>query len=153
MPPVLLSTEVKCWVSIFDLIEADWDALPEQEPYRSQPEPPPQWHIQASCQKLSEEGKETFFGSKDTDVRPSLNMGQIKSAKKICKTCPVIAECLTFALKNKENYGIWGGTTGRTRKKIWKGLNLGNFLFAKVIEDYVHWNIKPYENYGTKREY
>jgi Transcription factor WhiB len=90
---------------------------------------------------------EIFFGSKDTTVRPALNMSQIKKAKLICQTCPVIAECLAFALSNRENYGVWGGTTGRTRQKIWAGIEAGAFTFAKVIDDYSNWNIRHYEKY------
>ena len=38
-------------------------------------------------------------------------------AKKICATCPVIDECLQFALKNNET-GIWGGTSRRERVRL-----------------------------------
>jgi Transcription factor WhiB len=76
-----------------------------------------------------------------------MNMSQIKEAKQICKTCPVIAECLASALINRENYGIWGGTTGRTRQKIRAGIESGVFSFAQVIEDYKNWEIRRYETY------
>ena len=38
-------------------------------------------------------------------------------AKRICATCPVINECLQFALDHGET-GIWGGTTGRERERM-----------------------------------
>lgn len=38
-------------------------------------------------------------------------------AKRICGTCPVIDECLQFALDNKLE-GIWGGTSTSERKRI-----------------------------------
>ena len=44
-------------------------------------------------------------------------------AVSLCKTCPVIDECLSYALKFQINsnyglFGIWGGTTEQERKKI-----------------------------------
>lgn len=38
-------------------------------------------------------------------------------AKKICATCPVIDECLQFAIDNNE-VGIWGGTSRRERVRL-----------------------------------
>ena len=38
-------------------------------------------------------------------------------AKRICATCPVIDQCLQFALDNNET-GIWGGTSSRERRGI-----------------------------------
>jgi WhiB family redox-sensing transcriptional regulator len=39
-------------------------------------------------------------------------------AKKLCKTCPVINECLTYALKAPEMYGVWGGLSAQERLRI-----------------------------------
>jgi WhiB family transcriptional regulator, redox-sensing transcriptional regulator len=38
-------------------------------------------------------------------------------AKRICATCPVIDECLRFALDNDE-IGVWGGTSQRERQMM-----------------------------------
>lgn len=35
----------------------------------------------------------------------------------ICFTCPHRAECLEFALENREVHGIWGGTTPAMRRR------------------------------------
>lgn len=43
---------------------------------------------------------------------------RIKSAKVMCKACPVSAECLFFAISNDERFGIWGGFSPRERKAI-----------------------------------
>jgi WhiB family redox-sensing transcriptional regulator len=40
-----------------------------------------------------------------------------RRAKNICATCPVIDDCLQFALKNGET-GIWGGTSSRERRRL-----------------------------------
>lgn len=42
----------------------------------------------------------------------------VVKAKAICATCPVKADCLETALKNNEEYGIFGGTTPNERKTL-----------------------------------
>jgi WhiB family redox-sensing transcriptional regulator len=43
---------------------------------------------------------------------------EIKLAKSVCNECPVAHECLEFAVRNGEKFGIWGGRTPRERMKI-----------------------------------
>jgi len=38
-------------------------------------------------------------------------------AKSICKVCPVLEDCLDYALSIKEPYGIWGGMTESERRQ------------------------------------
>ena len=38
-------------------------------------------------------------------------------AKNICNECPVMVECLNYALHH-ESYGIWGGLTERERQTM-----------------------------------
>lgn len=40
------------------------------------------------------------------------------AAKAICATCPVVAECLEYALATHQQYGIWGATSDRERRKL-----------------------------------
>lgn len=39
-------------------------------------------------------------------------------AKAVCAACAVREACLEFALETREAEGIWGGTTGRERRRI-----------------------------------
>jgi WhiB family redox-sensing transcriptional regulator len=39
-------------------------------------------------------------------------------AKSICAECDYTVQCLITALMNKEEYGIWGGSTVRERRAI-----------------------------------
>ena len=39
-------------------------------------------------------------------------------AKAICARCPVIEECLQWALDTKERFGVLGGKSERERRKI-----------------------------------
>lgn len=36
----------------------------------------------------------------------------------ICRTCPVAAECLAYALETDSRHGIWGATTSTDRRQM-----------------------------------
>ena len=48
-------------------------------------------------------------------------VAKIKQAKRICRACPVRAECLAYGLNEKE--GVWGGLTAdeRLKRRLRKG--------------------------------
>lgn len=50
---------------------------------------------------------------------PSDGVG-VASARKICATCPVAERCLEYALTNRIDHGVWGGTSERERRRILK---------------------------------
>ena len=60
------------------------------------------WMAQAVCASAD---PEEWFPEKGSSSQ---------TAKKICSGCPVVKECLQFALDHNE-YGIWGGTSRRER--------------------------------------
>lgn len=39
-------------------------------------------------------------------------------AKGICAVCPVIEDCLEYALETNQRAGIWGGTSEKERKSL-----------------------------------
>lgn len=43
-------------------------------------------------------------------------------AKAVCAGCPVAAVCLDFALVNREQDGVWGGTSAVERKRLRRAL-------------------------------
>ena len=46
---------------------------------------------------------------------------QARRAKRICRDCPVVSECLEYALSNNLNEtddGIWGGMTPGERREL-----------------------------------
>lgn len=45
---------------------------------------------------------------------------RVRKAKRICAACPVSAECLDFAQRHLEKFGIWGGLTERERARLRK---------------------------------
>lgn len=50
---------------------------------------------------------------------PSDGVG-VDHARKICETCPVQGECLEYALTERIDHGVWGGTSERERRRILK---------------------------------
>jgi WhiB family redox-sensing transcriptional regulator len=48
---------------------------------------------------------------------PSDGIG-VQVARRICDECPVKAPCLEYALANRVDHGVWGGTSERERRRI-----------------------------------
>lgn len=46
----------------------------------------------------------------------------MRIAKQICHDCPIQMRCLTYALKHREQFGIWGGFTPSERRRMNAGL-------------------------------
>jgi WhiB family redox-sensing transcriptional regulator len=43
-----------------------------------------------------------------------------RTAKVVCRECPVALECLADALDNRTEFGVWGGMTERERRALLK---------------------------------
>ena len=54
----------------------------------------------------------------DPDVFYPPSDEEAEEAKKICAVCVVRELCLEFALSTREAEGVWGGTTGRERRRL-----------------------------------
>lgn len=54
---------------------------------------------------------------------PSDGVG-VEVAKRICATCPVVEDCLEYALRNHIDHGVWGATSERQRRRILKARNV-----------------------------
>jgi WhiB family redox-sensing transcriptional regulator len=50
---------------------------------------------------------------------PSDGVG-VDRARKICNDCPVLEQCLEYALVNRIEHGVWGGCSERERRRIIK---------------------------------
>lgn len=60
------------------------------------------------------EDPETFFPVSEAGQ----GLEQVARAKAICRCCPVVRECLTYALDTGESAGIWGGATPEERRLL-----------------------------------
>ncbi|MEY4230435.1 MAG: hypothetical protein RLZZ362_1284 [Actinomycetota bacterium] len=50
---------------------------------------------------------------------PSDGVG-VDRARKICVDCPVLGQCLEYALDQRIEHGVWGGCSERERRRILK---------------------------------
>ncbi len=48
---------------------------------------------------------------------PSDGVG-VERARRVCATCPVVSECLEYALTYRIEHGVWGGASERERRRI-----------------------------------
>lgn len=48
---------------------------------------------------------------------PSDGVG-VEIARRFCADCPVKEPCLEYALRNRIDHGVWGGTSERERRRI-----------------------------------
>jgi WhiB family redox-sensing transcriptional regulator len=78
------------------------------------------WQDDAACLGMFQEtGEDLFFPPFTVGRIPAGQAVRIKKAKKVCGSCPVIRQCLRYAVLN-ECTGVWGGTTDSERKHIRK---------------------------------
>lgn len=74
---------------------------------------PPSWRDAALCRDAA---PELFFPIGTTG--PAIS--EIEEAKRVCAVCPVQPQCLEFALRTRQEFGIWGGTTEEERRLLLK---------------------------------
>lgn len=68
----------------------------------------PLWHERAACRGRS---VELFFSENAADVRAAL---------RLCRSCPVRQPCYEVAMANREYFGVWGGSTERERRRVFR---------------------------------
>lgn len=66
------------------------------------------WADQAACQNAD---PEAFFVETGDSVTT-------EKAKNICRRCPVVDDCLEYALKERITFGVWGATTANDRRLL-----------------------------------
>ena len=71
------------------------------------------WQDAAACRG---EDLMIFFGP-DGERQPERDIRERK-AKAICASCPVRIECLNYALRRDERFGVWGGMSERERRRL-----------------------------------
>lgn len=76
-----------------------------------QPDDPQEWRDRAACRGVA---TELFYPN-------GRQRGDQMQAIAICEACPVRTDCLQWALANFDNrndYGVWGGTTAKQRRGL-----------------------------------
>lgn len=64
------------------------------------------WQSKANCMGVD---PDLFFPERGAST---------KEAKEVCRGCVVREDCLEFALRNSEKFGIWGGMSERERRRV-----------------------------------
>lgn len=78
------------------LREGDWD-----------------WQLHGACRGVDT----SVFFHPDNERGPS-RLRREKQAKAVCARCPVIDDCLRWALAAREPYGVWGGLSVEEREAL-----------------------------------
>jgi WhiB family redox-sensing transcriptional regulator len=76
---------------------------PAREDYLADTEP---WMAKGRC---AETDPEVFFPEKG---------GSTRQAKQVCRGCEVRVECLDYALRTDQRFGIFGGLSERERREL-----------------------------------
>ena len=77
-------------------------------------EPENDWRLRAACRTLD---PDVFFSSDSFEHKQDKEEREIQ-AKAVCARCDVRAECLDYALRAGERYGIWGGLAPQERRAL-----------------------------------
>jgi len=72
------------------------------------------WRHLAVCR---DEDPELFFPIGSTG--PATH--QVDQAKVVCRRCPVVEDCLTWAVETGQENGVWGGTSEDERRALRRG--------------------------------
>jgi WhiB family redox-sensing transcriptional regulator len=74
-------------------------------------EPAPGWQARAACRDAAD-----LFVSFAPHEGVAAKREREAAAKRVCASCPVVDECLLYALRVQEPLGIWGGLTAKERR-------------------------------------
>ncbi len=126
--PGFVVVRLKRWLptSALDVAEQlpwEHDAIPVKRIL-----PFPDWHVLAACRGVD---AAVFFGA--PAAMPPFSRGALRSARDICRSCPVARTCLTHALSQPEQYGVWAGTSGGQRARLAERIRAGAQL-TEVVE-------------------
>lgn len=83
--------------------------------YLQQPEAAPAWMQEAACQYTD---PDLFFASETGSGR--ISVLQAQQAVRVCRSCPVIAECLRWAFQVEDKHAVLGGMTPEQRTRLKK---------------------------------
>ena len=73
------------------------------------------WRELAACRDYD---PELFFPI----GKAGLGRAEVQQAKAVCAECPVREQCLEFALKTGQDFGVWGGCDEDERRLLRRSL-------------------------------
>lgn len=100
----------------------------------------PSWWYDSQC---FQQGDDIFFGTDDS-------ASSLRKARAFCGECIAVVDCLTHALTQPEEYGIWAGTSARSREHMRSDIDSGDFTLEYVIKNVLENDFK-WRPYGRRR--
>ncbi|MBW8793223.1 MAG: WhiB family transcriptional regulator [Streptomyces sp.] len=97
------------------------------------------WREQGACVRLD---PDLFFPIGDG----GLTHVQVAEAKAVCRRCPVMEQCLGWAMRVEQVDGIWGGTTEGERRLMRRRDGAEHHLGATHVT-----STPPARSYGWKQ--
>lgn len=134
------------WQHVDEVIYSDDGPIIDSERYVSYSldDLYPEWQDKAHCRGV---GVNYYFG--DEAEQPTMSIKQVRQASKLCDVCPVFDQCLRWALEKREYYGVWAGTSGRTRKNIFRMLDQDETTVDEVVRSISHGKAARYRPRAT----
>lgn len=74
------------------------------------------WQLRGACR-----GEDSALFFHPEGERGSSRDARDDKAKVVCRSCPVVRECLQYALMTREPYGVWGGLSESERAEVLAG--------------------------------
>lgn len=71
------------------------------------------WRDKASCRNIGK--PDLFFDTFNNNSKKDAQ--RLATIREMCASCTVNVDCLDFAVRNKINYGVWGGLTASERRQ------------------------------------
>lgn len=101
----------------------------------------PEFMNRAACHGL---GDLFYAETKDEEA-------QMREAKRVCASCAVRLDCLSYALERRERHGVWGGLTAYERqtmhKREHKNSSIDRVEIERVVEVLLFDNQKGFAAY------
>lgn len=72
----------------------------------------------ANCYGIAQPAYEMSYGDSEDEEEPYDDVDAEKFKDVFCSGCPVKQLCLEYALKNNDQFGVWGGKTPEERNKM-----------------------------------
>lgn len=73
-----------------------------------------EWRLDATCRDTD---RDLFYSQDVRDIRAALDL---------CASCPSQAPCLETAMRHRDRFGVWGGTTESERRRIFRAQRRGD---------------------------
>ena len=79
--------------------------------------------VTTAASPLSDWGKDGLCRQVETEIFFPEGVGgavtaAVQKAKKVCGSCPVRQECLAWAVRTGQRYGVWGGLSQDERREL-----------------------------------